>query len=199
MRVLLIDDDLYDRRALRRLMKRLSMDVSMEEAFDVASALQLLAVEAFDCLLIDYRLPDGDGIELVQKLMATNLGGPVPAIMLSGQPTDALAREAMENGLLDFLSKEGLNADMLERALRNALIKRDVSAKQKAGLAGDIRHAASKEMPSSLSTDDAKSAILTAMHALYQSDAIRAAVDLDAEAKQALDIIYDVANAEGTC
>ncbi len=181
MRVLLIDDSVHDRRILRRLIRRSTLDISIEEAPDVSSALQLLSVEAFDCLLIDYRLPDGDGIELLQKLMTKCVNGPVPAIMLSGQPTDDLVRSAMKTGAHDFLSKDGLNADMLERALRNALIKNETRARpeRQEGKAHQINDG-----------NDSLMAILSAAQALYASEAIQAAMDLDAGARKALDTIY---------
>ncbi len=185
MRILLIDDSVHDRRTIRRLIRRSSMEISIEEAVDVSSALQLLSVEAFDCLLIDYRLPDGDGIELVQKFMTTSLAGPIPAIMLSGRPTDDLVRSAMQTGLLDFLSKEGLNADMLERALRNAVIKNETRS-----IEGE--HSADVSSPSQGS--EPFSTILSATKTLYASEAIQAALSLDIAAKRALDTIYAKAN-----
>ncbi len=180
MRVLLIDDNLYDRRAIRRLTRRLNLELSLEEAIDVASAMQLLAVEAFDCLLVDYQLPDGNGVELLKTLMASNADGPVPAIMLTGQPTDDLAKEVMATGLVDFMSKDGLNADVLERALRNAMIKRQ------GRLVFDDAGQPSSQPPSG---HDALAGILAATRILYQSEAVRAALELDADAKDALDRI----------
>lgn len=185
MRVLLIDDNLYDRRAIRRLTRRLNMELSLEEAVDVTSAMQLLAVEAFDCLLVDYQLPDGNGIDLLKKLMASSAEGPVPAIMLTGQPTDELAREVMATGLVDFMSKDGLNADVLERALRNAMIKRQ------GRLVFDHAGPASAESPS---RGDTLAGIRAATRTLYDSEAVRAALDLDADAKDALDRIYAATN-----
>ena len=181
MRVLLIDDSVHDRRTLRRLIRRSTMEISIEEAIDVTSALQLLAVEAFDCLLVDYRLPDGDGIELVRRLLAKSVSGPIPVIMLSGQPTDDLVRSAMQTGVHDFLSKDGLNTDMLERALRNAVIKNETRAHRK------ISVAHSSQPPDK---SEPLMAILSAAQALYASEAIQAAMDLDEGAKEALDTIY---------
>ena len=185
MRVLLVDDSVFDRRQIRRLIRRSSMDISVEEAVDVSSALQFLSVEAFDCLLIDYKLPDGDGIELVRAFTAASTSGPIPAIMLSGQPTDDLVRSAMEIGFLDFLSKDGLNADMLERALRNAVIKNEAQAVQR------------KPSSRALYAEDGKESfttILSAARTLYASEAIQAALSLDASAKEALETIYTAAN-----
>ncbi len=181
MRLLLIDDSVHDRRILRRLIKRSTMDISFEEATDVSSALKLLAVEAFDCLLIDYQLPDGSGVDLLQRLKAKGFSGPIPAIMLSEQPTDDLVRSAMDTGVHDFLSKDGLNADMLERALRNALIKSENQPRH------EKRAPDGQPMPAS---KESLVAILSAAQALYASEAIQAAMDLDDGAKRALDTIY---------
>lgn len=185
MRVLLIDDSVHDRRTIRRLIRRSSMDISVEEATDVSSALQLLSVEAFDCLLIDYQLPDGDGIELVQKFMTTSVSGPMPAIMLSGQPTDDLVRSAMKTGLLDFLSKDGLNTDMLERALRNAVIKNETRS---------VQNGKTTKALDPMDGNEPFTTILSAAQTLYASEAIQAAIALDAGAKDALDTIYAAAS-----
>ncbi|MGI9451347.1 MAG: response regulator [Geminicoccaceae bacterium] len=185
MRVLLVDDSVHDRRAIRRLIRRSSMNVSIEEAVDVSSALQLLSVETFDCLLVDYQLPDGNGIELLQKFKTTSVGGPIPAIMLSEHPTDDLVRSAMQNGLLDFLCKEGLNADMRERALRNAVIKNETRSFQREKTP-EFRNPTPGKEPFTT--------IVSAARTLYASEAIQAAISLDASAKKALDTIYATVN-----
>jgi two-component system, NtrC family, nitrogen regulation response regulator NtrX len=71
-----------------------------------------------DAYLLDVRLPDGNGIDLLRHLRQT--GSDAPVIMISGHGTIADAVEATRAGAYDFLEKP-LSRDRVLLALKNAL------------------------------------------------------------------------------
>lgn len=82
----------------------------------VHHARQTLEEQAFDLIVLDYRLPDGDGLDLLEHLREQRRSDPV--IFLTGQGSEPVAMEAMEQGALDYLVK---GSDLLDRLERRAL------------------------------------------------------------------------------
>ncbi|MEG4418819.1 response regulator [Microcoleus sp. LAD1_D5] len=73
----------------------------------------------FDCVFLDYGLPDGDGLSLVKNLREAGLK--VPLIVLTGQGDEQIAVELMKAGASDYIAKNKLSPDSLSRSLYNAM------------------------------------------------------------------------------
>ncbi|MEG4028948.1 MULTISPECIES: response regulator [unclassified Microcoleus] len=73
----------------------------------------------FDCVFLDYGLPDGDGLSLVKHLREAGLK--VPLIVLTGQGDEQIAVELMKAGASDYIAKNKLSPDSLSRSLSNAM------------------------------------------------------------------------------
>ena len=119
LRILLVDDDEVDRLAVRRLLKQTRFEATLEERDGREPALEVLSPGAFDCVLLDYNLPGADGIEILKEIRAK--GQTVPVIALTGQGDEEIAVELMKAGAADYLNKNSLTAERLERSLRYAL------------------------------------------------------------------------------
>jgi signal transduction histidine kinase len=119
MRVLVIDDDELDRMAVRRALMSVAPHVSIIEARDVAQGASAVAVGRFDCVLLDFHLPDGNGLEMLVRMREA--GDSTPVIMLTGVADAQTAAELMKSGATDYVSKALLSAERLERSLRYAL------------------------------------------------------------------------------
>ena len=94
------------------------MDIKTESAVDVAGAKKLLAAKSFDICLTDMRLPDGDGLELVEWMQSNASGVPVAVITAHGNVETAV--QALKLGAFDFISKP-LDLGNLRNIVENAL------------------------------------------------------------------------------
>jgi signal transduction histidine kinase len=121
LRVLLVDDSPEDREVYRRLLQQDSEHrYEFLEADMGEEGLRLARDEAPDCLLLDYRLPDVDGLEFLSRLRRERL---VPVIVLTGQGSESVAVEAMKGGAQDYLLKGTISRQSLQRAVLNAIEK----------------------------------------------------------------------------
>jgi PAS domain S-box-containing protein len=121
VRLLVIDDDLVDRTACRRALPRAGADgFKLYEAATAAEGLECVRRVAPDCVLLDYRLPDLDGLQFLERLDCAS----VPVIMLTGMGSETVAVEAIKRGARDYLIKDferrylGLLPSVIERVLR---------------------------------------------------------------------------------
>jgi signal transduction histidine kinase len=119
LRLLLVDDDEVDRLRVKRLLREAGLEASVEECADVRCALDTARREDFDCALLDYHLPGADGLELLRDLRTS--GVRLPVVALTGLGDEEVAVELMKAGAADYLNKNTLTADRLERSLRYAI------------------------------------------------------------------------------
>jgi two-component system response regulator PilR (NtrC family) len=112
------------------------MDVRTETAMDVAGAKALLAKHDFDICLTDMRLPDGDGLDLVEWIQSNASGLPVAVITAHGNVETAV--QALKLGAFDFISKP-LDLGNLRTIVENALRVRAPGQNRGSKLLGDSK------------------------------------------------------------
>ena len=124
-RVLIVDDSPEDRATYCRLITCVTPDeeYAFTEADTVTEALAQCGRTPFDCVLLDYMLPDGDGLNLLSGLARPDEPLLVPVIVLTGQGDETVAVRAMKSGAQDYLSKGRLTSESLHRAMHNAMEK----------------------------------------------------------------------------
>ncbi|MGM3307071.1 PAS domain S-box protein [Anabaena sp. WFMT] len=86
-------------------------------------ALTQLAESQPDLILLNYQLPDVDGLEFLSQLRSQFGSLQIPVIMLANQGDEAIAVAAMKNGALDYMVKSKLTPNGLRRGVRTALEK----------------------------------------------------------------------------
>ncbi len=105
VRLLLIEDDQIDRLACRRALARQQERIfDIHETDSAHDGLASVRTEPPDLVLLDYRLPDRNGIEVLRELRAAQSAPPV--IMLTGAGDIAVAVEAMRSGARDYIVKD---------------------------------------------------------------------------------------------
>ena len=120
LKVLVIDDDASFRKLIGGFARGSDPLLIIVEAEDCESGLSELNSGAFDCVLLDYNLPGINGIELLQRMLATG-GVRVPIIMLTGHGDETIAAQALKSGASDYLSKEKITKDLLLRTIQAAV------------------------------------------------------------------------------
>jgi two-component system response regulator PilR (NtrC family) len=113
---LVIDDEPDICELLKLTLGR--MDIHTETASDVAGAKSMLGEQDFDICLTDMRLPDGDGLELVEWMQTHAAAVPVAVITAHGNVETAV--QALKLGAFDFISKP-LDLGNLRTIVANAL------------------------------------------------------------------------------
>lgn len=113
IRLLIVDDDVVDRMAIRRLLAGSDRVSKISEALTVNEGLAMCDEEPFDLILLDYRMPQRNGIEMVFELGARlpPFGGII--CMMSSAEDPGLKNACLEAGAIDFISKAELDRDRL--------------------------------------------------------------------------------------
>jgi two-component system, sensor histidine kinase and response regulator len=120
IKILLVDDD----EDAFVLTQDLLGDVAgsryaIDWAPSFAQAQEIMARNDYDVYLLDYRLGEYTGLDLLRQLAAQ--GVDKPAILLTGQGDEGVDLEAMKAGAVDYWSKDQINAVLLERSIRYAI------------------------------------------------------------------------------
>ena len=110
--LLVIDDDELDRKAVAHAVKALGTGYEMQEARDGRQGVDLAIARTFDCILVDYQLPDMNGLDLLIELRK-RLNVAVPVVMLTGSGNESIAVEAMKRGASDYVEKPWQNERLL--------------------------------------------------------------------------------------
>jgi PAS domain S-box-containing protein len=116
--ILVIDDSAEDRAMYRRYLQRSSAyDYHILEADLAVVGLDLCQRSLPNLVLLDYSLPDMDGLECLAQLQQQTGKRRVPVLMLTGQGNEMIAAQAIKSGAQDYLIKGKLTADGLCKAL----------------------------------------------------------------------------------
>ena len=120
LRLLIVEDDVVDRKLLERLLAQSSLGTcAVEHASRLSAALDLLKNSSFDVVLLDLGLPDSQGMDSVNRIQAQT--PQVPIIVLSGLDDERTAIQAVQIGVQDYLIKGQVDASLLVRSIRYAL------------------------------------------------------------------------------
>ena len=98
-------------------------------------------INDFDLVLLDYRLPDIDGLHLIAKIRALKLD--LPLIVLTGQGDEEIAVEMMKAGASDYISKGKIEPNSLAKAINSAI---RIHQAEQAVEAANLRLRASNEL-----------------------------------------------------
>jgi two-component system OmpR family response regulator len=130
-RILVVEDDAHVARLLELLLKPLDADV--ERVADGATAVASALARPPDLILADFQLPDMTGLEAIRRLRDRLPELPIPVVVLTGHPNPENIKEAVELGVVDFLTKpDSLSAKGVER-IRRILGAKEPGSSRKTG------------------------------------------------------------------
>ena len=119
-RVLLVDDDEDEYVVIRDMLAAANTskyDLGWVNTYD--DGLKAIGRSKYDAVLIDYRLGERNGLELLRQVIKKELNA--AAILLTGQGGSRVDLEAMDAGASDYLDKSQINTDILDRSLRYSI------------------------------------------------------------------------------
>lgn len=127
LKILLVDDDEDDYILTRALLSEVKHDqFELEWVTEYDEALERMCSNAHDACLLDYRLGQYNGIDLLRE--AVQKGCTAPIIVLTGQGDQEVDVQAMQAGAAEYLVKGELNPQLLERTIRYAIEHKEVEA-----------------------------------------------------------------------
>jgi len=119
-KVLLIDDDEDDYILTRGLLSQVkSGEYELDWAPTYEEGLKIVRRREHDVCLVDYRLGESDGVELIREARASGLT--VPMILFTGQGNQGVDVEAMQAGATCYMEKDQTPSALLERTIRYAI------------------------------------------------------------------------------
>jgi two-component system response regulator PilR (NtrC family) len=121
--VLLVDDEPDILELLELALRKMGLEV--DKAGNVREALVKLAGRRYDLCLTDMRMPDGDGLQVVQHIAQHNLDVPVAVITAHGNMENAIT--ALKAGAFDYLAKP-VSLDQMRSLVKSALNLPQVAA-----------------------------------------------------------------------
>jgi signal transduction histidine kinase len=126
-RILLIEDDAADRALYRRYLTQQpgGEHLQFEEASSGAEGLALFTARQPDCVLLDYYLPDTDGLLMLASFQTLCPPDTLCVVMITGRGSETLAVRALQNGALDYLVKQQFDPLMLHKTVVHAIEKNE--------------------------------------------------------------------------
>jgi len=115
-KILIVEDDVSFCKMLEKFLIKNKYEV--KSAFSAAEARLTRQQDTFDLILIDLRLPDADGIDLLLEFKNDNIA--VPIVLMTGYSEVNTAVKAIKNGAADYISKP-FNQDEVLLVITNAL------------------------------------------------------------------------------
>lgn len=141
VRVLLVEDNDSDARFVRELLNEpvsareerfpgmpnvdAGVEIHRERRLDDTVDTLDADADAFDIVLLDLHLEDSRGMETLEAVLETTRQ--VPIVVLTGMDDSATGAAAVRAGAQDFLGKDGVTRDLLERTIRHAIQRHETA------------------------------------------------------------------------
>ncbi len=130
--VLSIEDEDDDYETIASCLKNVDR-IRLHRVTGMARAVKYLKHVTPDVVLLDYSLPDGNGIDFLRMMNRDDRD--IPVIVITGQGDETIASRAIQEGAFDYFAKDNLNSKSLSRSIANTMekarLKREIRQAQK--------------------------------------------------------------------
>ena len=117
VQILVIEDDELDRLIIKKALIGSSIEMGISIVEDAETGFSEAKKKKFDCIFIDYNLPDSTALELMRKIRAAGIQSPV--VIITSQGDDRIAAELIKNGAADYIPKSLLTTEGAAQILRH--------------------------------------------------------------------------------
>lgn len=124
MRVLIIDDTRADHALAEDYLTDGGGNYQFLHAYSAEEGIALFEKNPVDCVLLDYHMPDKDGLEVLQQIHSQD--NAIPIIMITGEGNEYVAVTAMKLGSQDYIPKRILTPSALKRAVDRAVAHSEI-------------------------------------------------------------------------
>lgn len=160
IRALLLDDSAFDRRRILRCSEKSRLPVEYTEVPSLRDMSRAMEHEAFDLFLVDYQLPEGNGLNAVEMIQGSERNQDAAVIMVTGQQQQQVAISAMRQGCHDLIAKDEMSPAILRERMTLALER--------------VRSLARSPLQTTLSLDEP---VRLALHSAMQSEAMQRLIE----------------------
>ncbi len=130
--VLSIENDDSDYKKIASCLENVDK-IKLHRATSITEAVTYMRRRKPDVVLLDYSLPDGNGIDFLRRMNRDNSDAPV--IVITGEGDETIASRAIQEGAFDYFAKDNLNSASLSRSIANTMekarLKREIRQAQK--------------------------------------------------------------------
>ncbi len=123
IKIILADDTLEDRKMYARYL--LKDDQDNYEIIECETAQELLDICQQiipNLILLDYHLPDANGIEILDELQKIFDLTKIPVVVMTGQGNEEMVVEVMKKGVKDYWNKKNLTSEVLRKKVKNIIV-----------------------------------------------------------------------------
>lgn len=121
LNILIADDDEGDRKQVKRALGQTGLSFDCVEVTSIEEAIAACNRCAFDCAIVDYRMPGNDTLIGITALRERHPH--LSIIMATGYGDETIATEAMKRGAADYIPKRHIDAGSITRAIQDAVMK----------------------------------------------------------------------------
>jgi diguanylate cyclase (GGDEF)-like protein len=129
MNILLVDDDQLDRALVIRALQKSDLSAQISEAVTVDQGLAMYAANTYDVVLLDYQMPQRNGIDMIVELRGESKDNSTAIVMMSSSEDEELSLACIRAGAQDFLLKSEISSARLKRALLQASTRFELERK----------------------------------------------------------------------
>lgn len=112
MKILLVDDHTLFREGMRYLLQDLDASLSIDETDTVNDAVAMLSKSDYQLLLLDLKMPGYNGLDSLSAVKES--ADDVPVVVLTGEESPQLIRQAIESGAMGFIPKSTSHEELMQ-------------------------------------------------------------------------------------